>query len=103
MKCRPEGERIPRKKFNFQLAPEEISNQLTGFEHNAVCPFGSLLTIPMVLCESCLRTSPQFLWMGGGEVDLKLGLSAIDFVRATGAIVADISEPRTDSPSEHHN
>ena len=32
--------------------------------------------------------------MGGGEVDVKLGLPVSDFIRATGALVADVSEPR---------
>lgn len=75
-------------------APEKINDEITGFFHNAVCPFGLLTPIPVLLCASCLQLSPPFLWMGGGEVDVKLGLPVSDFIRATGALVADVSEPR---------
>jgi hypothetical protein len=32
--------------------------------------------------------------MGGGEVDVKLGVPVVDFVLATNALVGNISEPR---------
>ena len=28
-----------RKYFHFRMAPEHVSNNLTGYEHNAVTPF----------------------------------------------------------------
>src|SRR3546814_2670861 len=31
---------LSKKKFNFQLAPAETSDRLTGYTHNAVTPFG---------------------------------------------------------------
>lgn len=37
--------------------------------------------------------------MGGGEVDVKLGLSVVDFVRATKCLVGDLSDPREISSS----
>lgn len=33
---------------------------------------------------------PNYLWLGGGEVDLKLGISVQEFLKYTGAYVADI-------------
>ena len=89
---RPSSERLPRKRFNFQLAPSEVSDLLTGFSHNAVCPFGLISSIPVIICSTCMES--PYLWMGGGEVDLKLGIASSDFVRATGARVACISDPR---------
>jgi prolyl-tRNA editing enzyme YbaK/EbsC (Cys-tRNA(Pro) deacylase) len=86
--------RVPKKRFNFQLAPEDISAELTGFSHNAVSPFGLSKVIPIILCAACTAMSPPYMWMGGGEVDLKLGMPLSDFLRATNALIADISEPR---------
>jgi prolyl-tRNA editing enzyme YbaK/EbsC (Cys-tRNA(Pro) deacylase) len=93
------------KKPNFQLAPEEKSVELTGFTHNGVCPIGLLKKIPIIVCESCLHLSPPIIWMGGGEVDMKLGSPVVDFISAVGALVADVSEPRDDhlSPGSGRN
>lgn len=39
----------------------------------------------------CLPAQPDFFWMGGGEVDLKMGLRAADFVRIYKPHVADVT------------
>jgi len=92
MQMRPEGERLSRNKCNFQLASD--GEALTGFTHNAVCPFGLLNKIPVVLSTACVSVKPGYIYMGGGAVNVKLGLSTQDFIKATGAIIADVSEPR---------
>lgn len=94
MSLKPKSNRLPRKKFHFHLAPEKVNDGMTGFCHNAVCPFGLITPIPIIICKSCMLVSPSFLWMGGGEVDIKLGLPTHDFVRGTQAAIADISELR---------
>jgi prolyl-tRNA editing enzyme YbaK/EbsC (Cys-tRNA(Pro) deacylase) len=94
---RPFNSQLTMKRPNFQLAPEEKSLELTGFPHNAVCPIGLLKKIPIIVCESCLHLSPPIIWMGGGEVDLKLGTPLVDFISAVGALVADVSDPRGDN------
>ncbi|XP_024043172.1 uncharacterized protein LOC18050003 isoform X2 [Citrus clementina] len=38
--------KIPKKKFNLRLAPEETSMNLTGYEHNAVTCIGMKTDIP---------------------------------------------------------
>jgi prolyl-tRNA editing enzyme YbaK/EbsC (Cys-tRNA(Pro) deacylase) len=91
---RPAASRLPRKRFHFQLADEEVSNKLSGFSHNAVSPFGMVSDIPIVICRRCTEVQPAYLFMGGGEVDLKLGISVSDFLRATNAIVGELSTPR---------
>lgn len=83
-----------RKKFNFQLAPEAISDRLTGFSHNAVSPFGLRFNLPMIICQRCLQVKPAYIYLGGGQVDVKLGISTADFLKATGAIVGELSVPR---------
>jgi prolyl-tRNA editing enzyme YbaK/EbsC (Cys-tRNA(Pro) deacylase) len=91
---KPKNLRISKKKINFQLTSEDKSADMTGFTHNAVSPFGLMHNIPVILCLSCSQLSPPYIWLGAGEVDLKLGVPLSDFVRGTNALIADISEPR---------
>ncbi|EGC30682.1 hypothetical protein DICPUDRAFT_58152 [Dictyostelium purpureum] len=60
------------KKFHFTLAPSEISQQLTGFEYNAVCPLGTNVNIPVIISKQIMELPNKVVWLGGGEVDLKL-------------------------------
>ncbi|KAL2926458.1 3-ketodihydrosphingosine reductase TSC10 [Bienertia sinuspersici] len=73
--------KVPKKKFNLRLAPEEISNNLTGFEHNAVTCIGMKTNIPVILDEAIMKLSPDFFWLGGGEVNLKMGIRTSEFIR----------------------
>jgi prolyl-tRNA editing enzyme YbaK/EbsC (Cys-tRNA(Pro) deacylase) len=94
---RPPGSgRLEPKYFSdMRLAPEEVSEKLTGYGHNGVSPFGMLdKSIPIVVCKSILDVRPKFIYMGGGHKDLKLGMAVSEFVDAVDAIVLDISEPR---------
>ena len=80
---------------DLRLAPEEDSVRLTGYAHNGVSPFGLAdSTIPILVCKSVLNVRPKFIWMGGGDKDLKLGMAVSEFVKALDAIVLDVSEPR---------
>ncbi|BBN06786.1 hypothetical protein MPTK1_3g23870 [Marchantia polymorpha subsp. ruderalis] len=81
--------KVPKKKFNLRLAPEEESNKLTGFEHNAVTPFGMVTDIPVILSDAIVRLQPEYFWLGGGEVDLKLGLRTEDFIRILSPFIVD--------------
>ena len=69
---RPPASRLPRKRFHFRLAPEHISDTLSGFQHNGVSPFGMHHDIPIVICSHCLEVQPSYLFMGGGKVDMKV-------------------------------
>ncbi|ELR24291.1 YbaK/proline-tRNA ligase associated domain containing protein [Acanthamoeba castellanii str. Neff] len=81
---------ISKKHFKFRLAPEEISDQLTGFGKGAVCPVGMNTPIPVILSDRLTRLSPQFMWLGGGHIDVKLGCNVTEFITATKCYVADI-------------
>ncbi|XWS49755.1 hypothetical protein CRYUN_Cryun12cG0030000 [Craigia yunnanensis] len=72
--------KISKKKFNLRLAPEETSIKLTGFEHNAVTCIGMQTDIPVILDEAIVKLKPDFFWLGGGEVDLKLGIRTPEFI-----------------------
>ncbi|GMN32730.1 hypothetical protein TIFTF001_003815 [Ficus carica] len=72
--------KIAKKKFNLRLAPEETSVKLTGYEHNAVTCIGMKTDIPVILDEAIVKLNPDFFWLGGGEVDLKLGIRTSEFI-----------------------
>lgn len=48
---KPDEGRLPRKRFHFQLAPEDVNARITGYAHNAVSPFGLMNSIPIVICS----------------------------------------------------
>ena len=48
------GGALGTKAFNMRLCPEEVSNSLTGFRHNAVSPIGiATRDMPIVLSDRC--------------------------------------------------
>jgi hypothetical protein len=58
--------------------------------HNAVSPVGLKdTTLPIVLSHKIAELQPDFFWLGGGEVDLKLGFRAADFIQAYKPFVID--------------
>ncbi|KAL7500467.1 hypothetical protein ACHAWT_010436 [Skeletonema menzelii] len=90
---RPNGpKRLDPNYFSdMRLAPEDVSEKLTGYGHNGVSPFGMLdSTIPIIVCKSIVENvRPKFIWMGGGDKDWKLGMAVSEFVSAVNAIVLD--------------
>lgn len=89
---RPVKDRLDDSQFEFRIASEEDNDNLTGYQHNSVTPFGLLQPVRIVLSQALVPL--KFFWMGGGHVHLKLGMTVTDFCRALDPIVADISEPR---------
>uniref|UniRef100_A0AAV1UAG1 YbaK/aminoacyl-tRNA synthetase-associated domain-containing protein n=1 Tax=Peronospora matthiolae TaxID=2874970 RepID=A0AAV1UAG1_9STRA len=93
----PEADRPSRKKFNFQHAPAQVSEQLTGFKHNGVSTFGMQTSIPVIVAGEVAALKPAFLWLGGGAETVKLRVSVQDLITTLGARVADgITTQRTD-------
>ncbi|KAJ4956116.1 hypothetical protein NE237_012899 [Protea cynaroides] len=72
--------KIPKKKFNLRLVPEDQSAKLSGYEHNAVTCVGMKTDIPVILDEAIVKLNPDFFWLGGGEVELKLGIRTSQFI-----------------------
>lgn len=83
--------KVPKKKFNMRLAPEEESLKLTGFAHNAVTCIGMETDIPVILDEAITKLKPNFFWLGGGEVDLKLGIQTSQFINAVEPFIVNCS------------
>lgn len=77
------------KYYNMRLASEEANDLLTGFSHNAVSPVGLKEPLPIILSHRIAQLQPQMFWMGGGEVDLKLGVDLQEFLAAYQPMVAD--------------
>jgi len=69
---------LGRKQYNMRMVEEETSRRLSGYEHNAVTPLG--MTTPMPIIISSSIASLDTIWLGAGEVDLKLGLKVDEFV-----------------------
>lgn len=80
---------IPKKRFNMRLAPEEESCMLTGFVHNAVTCIGMKTDIPVIIDEAITKLDEDFFWLGGGEVDLKLGMRTSQFLNAFSPFVVN--------------
>lgn len=92
---RPHSERLSKNSFNFQLASEEKSLELSGFGHNAISPFGMKApNIPVIICSRCLEVQPPVLFLGGGKVDVKLMITTSDLVKSLDAIVGLVTDPR---------
>ncbi|XP_027334772.1 uncharacterized protein LOC113849225 isoform X2 [Abrus precatorius] len=82
---------IAKKKFNLRLAPEEISAELTGYGHNAVTCIGMKTDIPVILDEAIIKLTPDFFWLGGGEVDLKLGIRTSQLIKFVNPFIVNCS------------
>lgn len=87
-----EGTRLSRSQCNMRLASVEDSARLTGFVHNAVSPIGLSEVLPLVVASEVAKL--QFLWLGGGEPDLKLGMSVPQFIAAYKAAVINCSNQK---------
>jgi prolyl-tRNA editing enzyme YbaK/EbsC (Cys-tRNA(Pro) deacylase) len=67
---------------------------LSGYTYNSITPFfmkdDSLL---IVLSKDIFDLDPKYFWVGGGRVELKLGISIDDFMRFFGkrVLVAKIT------------
>ncbi|PKA61082.1 hypothetical protein AXF42_Ash005978 [Apostasia shenzhenica] len=85
------NQKIPKKRFNMRLAPEEESVELTGFVHNAVTCVGMKTDIPVILDEAIAKLQPDFFWLGGGEVDLKLGIRTSEFINSIKPLLVSCS------------
>ncbi|KAJ1641752.1 hypothetical protein J3B02_003369 [Coemansia erecta] len=85
------GDKIARKHFNFRLTSPESTLEMTGFDKNGVCPFGTPVKMPIILCQSISLLKPPVFWIGAGHVDFKLAMSIQSFIDATNCLLADIS------------
>lgn len=81
-----------RNHYHFRDAKPADVAQLTNSEFNGVCPFGNKVNIPIILSSRLLDVPTGWMFVGGGEPDLKLGFPVKDFIEKSGCFVADIAE-----------
>ncbi|KAJ0048471.1 hypothetical protein Pint_15896 [Pistacia integerrima] len=49
----------------------------------STCPdimSAKIIALKVVLDEAIVKLNPDFFWLGGGEVDLKLGIKTSEFI-----------------------
>jgi len=97
---RPLHSRIDSKKFELRVASSQINDEITGYSHNAVSPFGmkNSSNVTIVVAKSIFDGNGDnggFIWLGGGHESLKLGVAADEVVSSLHALVLDFTEPRT--------
>jgi len=81
---------IARKYYHFRFSSEEESNKLTGFEHNAISPFGNKINIPIILSNKIALLGGYF-FLGGGEKITKVGIDVNQYLERCKPLVADIT------------
>lgn len=84
---------LSRAKINMRLVSEEKSNELSGFTKNAVTPVGMKTQLPIVLAKDIADLDIDEFWIGGGEVDLKIGMAVSDFIKAYGPVIVPLGGP----------
>ena len=86
----------PSSSYNYRVASETDNMRLTGFEHNAVSPFGLIdETIPIILPKSITDSRVRFIWLGGGHEHLKVGVAVSELLGKCGVVrVGDVSDVR---------
>lgn len=87
------NEGVGKKKFNFRVAPSDISEKLTGFKHGGVVPFCNSVLIPVIMSSSILSISPPYIWVGAGHIDCKLRVNVHEFIRIVKPEVAPVTVP----------
>jgi prolyl-tRNA editing enzyme YbaK/EbsC (Cys-tRNA(Pro) deacylase) len=78
-----------RDDFKFKMAEADEARRLTGFEFNAVCPVGMAVGLMPVILAAPIALLP-WVWLGGGQVDLKLGCTVPQFIKVFNPFIADI-------------
>ena len=86
-------DKLSLKNFHFRFTEESEAVSLSGYVHNAVTPFFMHdENIPIILSQDVLDLEPAYIWMGGGRLNIKMGVTVADFLRYFGkrVIVAKI-------------
>lgn len=83
--------KLSRKCFHFRHADESVAHELTGYGYNAITPFLMKNQIKVVLSSAVCELKPKYFWMGGGEVELKVGMSVEEFIQVCNPIIADLT------------
>ena len=94
------AEKILKCKIDdLSLAPEEDATKLSGSIHNAMTPVFlrphsgfEKYVVPIILSHKIAGLKQRFFWLGGGEVDVKFGITIHKFLTVFNPHVCDISQ-----------
>ena len=92
--------KLGKRQFNFRLAPEQENLIETGFQHNSVTPIGiKNKKIPIIISDRLLDYG--HIWIGGGEVDVKIAINMAEFRNVFRPYVAKIVYDGWIDPNEN--
>lgn len=72
---------LSKSKINMRMTSDDVAKELTGYGHNAVTPLCSRKKLPIIMSDRITQLDDIF-FMGAGEVDLKVGMPASEFLAA---------------------
>lgn len=86
--------KLSNKYFHFRLAKNEVAFEMTGYKFNCITPY--LMkdqNVQILFPKNLLNIYPQYFWIGGGELELKVGMSIDDFIKlySNRSIIIDLS------------
>ena len=84
---------MSKKGCQLHFADQAEAEALTGFVRNAVTPLGMKPSaeIPLFLSHHIPALKEGYFWLGGGAINLKLGVRTDDFVSCLQPVVADVT------------
>ena len=85
--------KLGKRQFYFRLAREEDQVRLTGYKFNAVSPVGMTEYVPIILAKSIVSQKLGSIFLGGGEIDVKLRVSVQEFIDQVKPLIADVTDP----------
>ena len=71
---------VGKKQYSIRMVSPEISDSLSGYPHNAVTPLGMAHPVPVLLSHKLKSLPDAQLWLGGGEVDLKMRVDVTELM-----------------------
>jgi hypothetical protein len=53
--------------------------------------------LQVILSDAIVKLEPDYFWLGGGEVDLKLGIKTLDFTQIVKPFITDCTYSNDDT------
>ena len=86
--------KLTKKQIHFRVAKKEVAYEMTGFSFNSIGPYLMKSEDLLIIFPSQLyNIYPQYFYLGGGELELKVGVCIDDFMKLFGkqTLVIDTS------------
>ena len=105
--------------YDFSVASPLDNERITGFDNGAVAPFGCNFQsspssdakkdlaaedddVRVLLAKCTVDRGVSFIWLGGGHVDLKVGIDVSEFINNIGGVdIADVTIDREGGGLKH--